>query len=213
IVGAGVEFNKSRPLNLMLVKNLKISETRFILYLGRRDVTKNTDLLVKAYACFKSRYPTSKLKLVLAGPGHGSFAAGIEGVFDLGLVEEGEKVVLLEKCLALFQPSRHESYSRVVMEAWFHRRPVAVHSECLATSLAIKSSQGGWSAGREEEWAELFAMLDSISAEELTAYGERGRKYALENAAWDRVIERYEEALGLSEKEIRLTQPKTKLKE
>lgn len=213
LVGAGVEFNKNQTQNRVLIKNLRISETRFILYLGRRDVTKNTAFLVKAYVRFKERYPTSNLKLVLAGPGHGTFSAGVEGVFDMGLLEEDEKSILLERCLALFQPSRHESYSRVVMEAWLQGRPVAVHSKCLATSLAVKSSQGGWLADNEEEWSELFAILDSISDAVLASYGEKGRIYASENAGWDRVIERYEEVLGLVDRKIRPKRSNLKLKE
>jgi glycosyltransferase involved in cell wall biosynthesis len=166
--------------------------------LGRRDSGKNTDLLIRAYANFKQNYPDSNLKLVLAGLGSTSFNGSVPGLIDLGLVEDNEKEALLANCLALLQPSQNESYSRVIMEAWFYGRPVAAHRDCLATAMAVECAQGGWLAQTEMEWAELFVKIDQIGEEQLAKYGAKGQAYAKENAAWDKVIERYEAALGLS---------------
>lgn len=198
IAGAGVEISPLDEQNLPKISGFSFEEERFVLYLGRRDATKNTDILIKGYTNFQQQYPNSNLKLVLAGTGSLSFDKFAPGVVDLGLVEEEEKAALLANCLALFQPSRNESYSRVIMEAWLYKRPVAAHRDCLATAMAVDSSQGGWLAGSEIEWTELFAKLDVIGKEQLAEYGKNGHTYAQENAVWDKVIERYEKVLGLS---------------
>ncbi|MEQ9552826.1 MAG: glycosyltransferase [Coleofasciculus sp. G3-WIS-01] len=195
VVGAGIEVSQDEPLTN---RGDKEYPERFILYLGRRDPTKNTNLLVKSYLRFKENYPNSLLKLVLAGSGNQSYDHSEQGVIDLGLVGEPEKAALLTHCIGLFQPSRNESFSRVIMEAWFYGKPVAANRDCLATAMAVEVSQGGWLAGSEVEWAELFAKVDQMAEEELLSYGTRGQAYAQEYAVWDKVIERYQVALGLS---------------
>ncbi|MEQ9359178.1 glycosyltransferase [Coleofasciculus chthonoplastes] len=198
VVSAGVEVTRHEENQTEPVLSLQLDKEFYILCLGRRDRTKNTNLLVDAYIKFKQQYPESKLKLVLAGSGNQSFNDSEQGVIDLGVVDEPEKAALLTHCIALFQPSRNESFSRVIMEAWFYGKPVAANRDCLATAMAVESSQGGWLAGSEVEWAELFAKVDQMGEEQLVSYGTRGQAYAKENAVWDKVIERYEFALGLS---------------
>lgn len=200
VAGAGVEIDLTIPHNQKIAKiqDFSVQTERYILCLGRRDTTKNTDLLIRAFVAFKQQYSSSNLKLVLAGPGNIEISDRNYDLVDLGLVEEEEKASLLANCLALFQPSRNESYSRVMMEAWFNQRPVAAHQDCLATALAVQSSQGGWLARTEQEWADLFAKVDKLDESQLRQYGLKGYDYAQENAVWDKVIERYEVALGLT---------------
>lgn len=196
--GAGIEAGFHFDEKIHIVKNFKLLDSRFILCLGRRDSTKNTDLLICAFSEFKRQFPASDLKLVLAGPG---VVPAVENanpeIVDLALVTESEKEALLSHCLALFQPSQNESYSRVMMEAWFYQRPVVVHRDCLATALAVKASGGGWLAGPEQEWAEQFSNIDTMVEADCLALGLRGQQYAAEHADWDKVLGRYEQALGL----------------
>jgi glycosyltransferase involved in cell wall biosynthesis len=198
VVGAGVEVTRHEENQTEPVLSLQLDKKPYILCLGRRDRTKNTNLLVDAYIKFKQQYPESKLKLVLAGSGNQSYDYSEQGVIDLGVVDEPEKAALLTNCIGLFQPSRNESFSRVIMEAWFYGKPVAANRDCLATAMAVETSQGGWLAGSEVEWAELFAKVDQMGEEQLVSYGTRGQAYAKEHAVWDKVIERYQVALGLS---------------
>lgn len=204
VAGAGVEAGQHYDQAISQVREFSVKQERFVLYLGRRDATKNTDLIVRAYTAFKQNYSDSNLRLILAGPGNTSFNGSAPGLLDLGLVEEEEKEALLANCVALLQPSQNESYSRVMMEAWFYGRPVAVHRRCLATALAVESSQGGWVAQTECEWIELFANLDQMEEAQLANYGANGQAYAQENAVWDKVIERYEVALGLSKEPLEM---------
>lgn len=206
VVGEGIEVGHHCNEAINQIGDFKVEQEHFILYLGRRDVTKNTDLLVEAYAAFKYQHSDSQLKLVVAGSGDISFN-NVPGLVDLGIVEESKKEALLANCLALFQPSQKESYSCVIMEAWFYGRPVAAHRDCLATATAVESAQGGWLAGEEIEWEELFAKIDAAGEEQLAKYGANGQAYAKERALWDEVIESYEAVVGLSEKTVAASPP------
>lgn len=174
----------------------------FLLYLGRRDRTKNVDLMVRAFANFKSENDQSNLQLVIAGPGGESFGLSRD-IHDLGLVSDQCKTALLSSARALVQPSVNESFSRTMMEAWSVNRPVAVHAECPPTATAVKQSGGGWMAATEAEWAKLFARIAGASDEELKRRGALGRRYADEHANWEKIIPRYEAELHLTERRER----------
>lgn len=196
IVGEGIELpDKSNDVRL-LPEFLK--DTRFVLYLGRRDKTKNVNQLVEAFTAYKAGNTNSKLLLALAGPGDESFNSSA-GVHDLGLVSGETRVALLRNATVVVQPSRNESFSRVMMEAWSLGRPVAVNRVCEATAVAVNTSGGGWTAGSENEWVKLFRMFETMSDAELDHIGEKGREYARDNADWNKVIPRYE---ALLEKEF-----------
>ncbi|MBF0550037.1 MAG: glycosyltransferase [Deltaproteobacteria bacterium] len=213
-VGSGTECLSDCDLNLSSVRGFDLPQTRYILCLGRKDPTKNTHLIINAFARFKERHPASDLRLVFAGPGQLPVGRVPNDVLDLGLVTEPEKEALLANCLALFQPSCHESYSRVIMEAWMHKRPVAAHQECLATSEVVGRADGGWVADTEADWAELFSKVDLMDGDELTARGGRGHAYAQENADWSKIIDRYEKILRVSDDGPVVTRPRpTRLEE
>jgi glycosyltransferase involved in cell wall biosynthesis len=196
VVGEGIERSRYERDRLEAGLPAELRGKRFVLYLGRRDRTKNTDLLARAFAQFKAAKPKSDLQLVLAGPGSVSFAS-TDGVSDLGLVSNETKAALLTHCRALAQPSHHESFSRTMMEAWTLGRPVLAQRDCLATAGAVKDAGGGWLAATESEWAQLFAQIADASDEELARRGALGRAYADENADWGKVITRYEMLLDL----------------
>ena len=196
IVGSGIETSVDDASNsIEEINSFNVRKERFVLYLGRRVTTKNTDLLVSSFSNYKQRNVNSSLRLVLAGPGS-AFVNPTNDIIDLGLVSEEEKDALLINCEALFQPSRNESYSRTIMEAWLHGRPVAAHVDCLATATAVEQAAGGWLAGSEQDWAKLFETIDSMRKHELIALGSNGERYAREFGAWDKVIDRYEMVLN-----------------
>ena len=202
VVGEGVEISDLSRGDLPgQVAGLHLDQEKYVLCLGRRDNTKNTTLLVNAYQLYRRRHPESTLKLILAGPGDKQFGAEVQGIHDLGLVAELDKEALLSQCVALFQPSRKESYSRVIMEAWFYNKPVAANSACLATAMAVEAADGGWLAENREDWSRLFHQLEQMDEEQLLEFGEKGREYARKYAEWDAVIDRYESVLGLRSSE------------
>ena len=164
---------------------------RYVLYAGRQDATKNLNLAVGAFDAYRRRYRSSELKLVLVGDRSASFARH-DGIVDLGYVSEDAKWTLLAHARALVQPSLNESYSRVMFESWLVGRPVVAHGACLATALAVRESNGGWTASSATDWEAAFARIDGDDRD-LDAFGERGRAYAQQYAAWDGVLERFAE--------------------
>ncbi|MEY2558432.1 MAG: hypothetical protein QOE34_1857 [Verrucomicrobiota bacterium] len=192
LVGEGVEFDPAPDVSNG--SHFQDKNDRFLLYLGRKDEGKNTPLLLRAFRRFRAVRPNCDLRLVLAGNGT-AILNGSEGVKDLGLVSEEKKRELLRGCTALVQPSQKESFSRVMMEAWLHGKPVAAHACCLATAIPVKKARAGWLADSEEEWAKLFVELDRASEKDLRQLGENGRNYAASAADWDLVMQRYETAL------------------
>jgi glycosyltransferase involved in cell wall biosynthesis len=169
---------------------------KFLLYLGRKDVGKNVPLLLDAFARFRRVRPNSALRLILAGHGKVDLNGCHDAATDLGLISEEEKQTLLRHCTALVQPSRYESFSRVIMEAWRHGKPVAAHSRCLATSVAVQRSGGGWVAENESDWARLLTEIDRLPETALSKLGALGKQYAAKMADWEAVIDRYEAALA-----------------
>ena len=195
VVGEGVEHENDRALAASAARE-EAKLGRYVLYLGRKEEGKNTPLLLRAFRRFRAARPNSDLQLVLAGHGVAELNGERDRIHDLGIVDGLEKERLLRNCAALFQPSEKESFSRVMMEAWMHRRPVAAHTSCLATAVAVQRSGGGWVAGSEREWAALFAQIAREAEPTLSQLGTRGREYATRMADWNHVLERYETALG-----------------
>jgi glycosyltransferase involved in cell wall biosynthesis len=196
LTGAGIETedaeNEAAPPSAQSPSHPE----KFLLYLGRKDAGKNVPLLLNAFARFRRVRPNSPLRLILAGHGKVDLNGGAEAAADLGLVSEQEKRMLLQDCTALVQPSQNESFSRVMMEAWLRGKPVAAHARCLATAVAVERSGGGWTAETESDWARLLIEIDRLPAGALSELGERGKRYAVQMAEWESVMNRYEVALA-----------------
>jgi glycosyltransferase involved in cell wall biosynthesis len=196
IIGEGVEVAEStNPSNSGNGASNPGENGRYLLYLGRKDPGKNTPLLLRAFGRFRAVRPNSNLALVLAGTGSPGMATPPRTV-DFGVVSNEKKGDLLRHCLALVQPSQNESFSRVMMEAWFHEKPVAVHARCGATAIPVRLNEGGWLADSEDDWAKLFVELDRTPDIELRQRGENGKRYAAIAADWEKVMDRYEAALS-----------------
>jgi glycosyltransferase involved in cell wall biosynthesis len=203
VVGGGVEVDleSTHKPSDFLPSEFDLSTKKYLLYLGRRDKTKNVNLLIAAYLAFRQANPTSVLELVLAGPGDQCFDNKGEGIYDFGLVSEETKRALIQACVGLVQPSSNESYSRTIMEAWLYEKPVGVNAECNATYTAVCEANGGVSAAGIDEWTQLIAWFDTEAIEILSSKGRNGAKYARSHASWDVAIDKYERILGLIPKE------------
>ena len=162
--------------------------SRYVLYLGRQDASKNIDFLIEAFRTFRERRVATSLQLVLAGPRSATRSG--DGILVLGAVAEPAKAALLTYARALAQPSIHESFSRAIYESWYARRPVLVHGECRATARAVEDAGGGWIGTTLEEWSRMFAAVDESADDAVDALGERGWAAALDNGAWEVVARR-----------------------
>ncbi|MEE1242774.1 MAG: glycosyltransferase family 4 protein [Frisingicoccus sp.] len=165
-------------------------EEPFILYAGRKDVGKNIYTLIHYFEEYKKRHDNN-LKLVLIGGGSVNIPQSIlKDVYDLGFVSIQDKYDAYGAALTLCQPSKHESFSFVIMESWLCRRPVLVHEGCDVTKHFAVDSQGGFYFNNYFEFegqVDYYLEHPDVAA----AMGENGRKYVLENFDWDIVTRKY----------------------
>lgn len=167
-------------------------EEPFLLCLGRRDSTKGTDRLV-SYMLAWQKDRSRPVRLVLAGPGdirlprHG-------GIDDLGFLSEEEKYDTLAACTLLCNPSRNESFSIVLLEAWANGRPVLVSSACPPTVDLCRRSGGGLAYG---SYGEFCGAVDYLLAQggEADAMGERGLAFLKDNYSSSVIGQKYHETL------------------
>jgi glycosyltransferase involved in cell wall biosynthesis len=115
-------------------------------------------------------------------------------IIDLGSVSDRERDDAMAAALAYVQPSKMESFSLTIMEAWLAGTPV----------LAIEGSEVvGWHC-RRSGGGELFAdgaqlatylhrFVDDPTAR--AAMAQRGQRYVLDNYTWAAVLDRMESDL------------------
>ena len=160
----------------------------FIVYVGRIDESKGCKELFDFFIHFKRKYPSS-LKLVLLGkavmkvPDH-------PDIFPLGFVSEQDKFNCIMASEMLVMPSKFESLSIVLFEAWHCNRPVLVNgnSEVLK-GQCIRSNGGLWYSNYEEFKECLKILLKNQNIRKIL--GENGKIFVDKNYRWEIVEEKY----------------------
>jgi glycosyltransferase involved in cell wall biosynthesis len=188
VAGEGIEI---MPIDDKTTDSTRLIEGEYLLYLGKRDRPKNVDFLIRVFEEYIIQ-SKSRLKLVLAGSGPLPVVTPLKNTVDMGLVSDADKQNLLRHCRALVNPSKNESFSRIIYEAWFFGKPVIVHQDCPATSVALAASgYAGWQAKTRAAFMSVFETVEQTSSAQLEALGKRGRCYAEATASWDKVIDGY----------------------
>lgn len=160
----------------------------YLLSLGRVDGLKGTTLLGALFAEYKSRHP-GPLRLVIAGPVTAAPPAHAD-VLVTGAVEEADKWALLRGATAFVQPSPHESFSVVMMEAWSQATAVLVNARCDVTREHCQASGGGlWFSS----YATFEAAVDRLVVDEALRrqLGQAGQRWVQSNYRWPAIVERY----------------------
>lgn len=162
----------------------------FVLYAGRRERGKNVDTLIEYFHRFRNSH-TNVVDLVLIGSGAlDPLAVKAPHIHDLGYVSVADKYNAYAAASILCQPSLHESFSLVIMEAWVAGTPVLVHGDCEATREHCVRSNGGLFFTNYDEFDLCLNLL--LEHEDLRIrLADNGRRYVLENYHWDTIIERY----------------------
>lgn len=187
-MGLGVDTKLTHDANRFREK-YQITEP-FILYAGRKDVGKNIYTLIDYYREYVSR-KKSDVKLVLLGGGKIQIPADIKNrVIDLGFVPIQDKYDAYAAAELLCQPSKHESFSYVIMESWLCERPVLVHAGCNVTQNFVKESNGGLYF---KDYFEFEGAVDYLleHPKEAKIMALQGKRYVQENFDWDVMIEKY----------------------
>ncbi|MBN2384882.1 glycosyltransferase family 4 protein [bacterium] len=172
-------------------------EVPYLFLPGRKQPEKNTSLALDYFQQFLQRNPDTPIKLVLSGPGRIEFPEHCSGSFmDLGFIDTSVLACAYACARAVCIPSTRESFSFTMFEAWSHGRPVLVQRDCLATALPVKHCRGGDMFHDAPSFGTaLEEILGRSEAEDLDI-GRRGYNYTREQCSWDRVIDRFIEAIG-----------------
>jgi glycosyltransferase involved in cell wall biosynthesis len=166
----------------------------FLLYAGRREREKGWDWLLDTFAC-SAAHGNDSVDLVTMGAGRVTPPRGMGGrVIDLGFVTDEERNDAFAAALAYVQPSRMESFSRTVMEAWLAGTPVLVVEGSEAVEWHMKRSGGGWSFRDSASLADAVSRLAADPAG-ASSLAEAGRSYVLEQYAASVVLDRIESDL------------------
>ena len=170
-------------------------EGPFVLYAGRREGAKGWEQLLEGFA----RAVTGrglKLSLVTMGVGEVRPPAEVaDRVFDLGFLPDQDRDDAFAAADAYLQPSRYESFSRTVMEAWLAGTLVIANGESAVVRWHCDRSDAGLVYDDELELEQCLAFV-SDEPEEAARLAAPGRDYVLDNYTWPVVVDRVEETIG-----------------
>lgn len=173
----------------------------FLLYVGRRDASKDIPRLIEYFRAYKKRHP-GKLRLLLAGPGPIEVSSEDKGeIEDLGVLDEQDKHDAYAAATLLVQPSPIESFSIVLMEAWLQQTPALVNARCAVTTYHCRKSNAGL---YYRNYPEFEACLDYLLVRPALRrrMGAAGRDYVLRFHTWPAVLDRFFQALEERERAL-----------
>ena len=162
----------------------------FLLYVGRRDAAKQVPDLIWSFCRFLQERPRQELRLVLAGPGQVDIPPGMgDRILDLGFLVEQDKQDAYAAATLFCLPSRLESFSLVLMEAWLQGTAGLVNGEGAVAVYHCQRSNGGlYYSGYEEFAACLDYLLQRPALRR--RMGAAGRAYVQEHCTWPATAER-----------------------
>ncbi|MGI8563742.1 MAG: glycosyltransferase family 4 protein [Candidatus Dormibacter sp.] len=190
VVGAG--FDPPGPTDPELARRLYDLPELFLLYVGRLEGGKNVPLLLENFLRYRERRST-ELSLLLLGSGDVQFPAK-RGIRQLQ-IDWQHRDSVYRAATVLCQPSRMESFSIVMMQAWLAERPIIVHAESPVTRGHCVQSNGGLWFSIYPEFEEVLDRLLRSSQLRQTL-GRQGRAFVLREYSWAAVVKRLETALS-----------------
>ncbi len=172
----------------------------YLLYLGRKETGKSAQQLIDDFIILKESRPQhSALKLVVCGGGDFAdlmrpTALSRGDIIDLSHLSEVDKRRLVRHATVLVQPSRNESFSIVLMEAWLLERPVLVSGLCPVTRSHVLDSGGGLYYSSPAEFGSVVEYL--LAHPDLARQmGQAGFNYVQEQYNWESVLKRFDQAV------------------
>lgn len=193
VVGIGLDVAGAADLGVLAPLALPPS---FLLYLGRIDKNKGCQTLFDYFVEYAAERPDAHL--VLAGPSTLPIPAHPQ-IRALGYVSDAVRQALLAQARALVVPSRYESLSIVLLEAWNHGLPALVNAHCSVLQGQVRRANGGLHFRTAREFAEAADVLLSDAAAR-DAFGRQGLAYVEREYRWPTVMARIEALLAVPDK-------------
>lgn len=192
--GNGVDLARLRALAARTSTLLPEREpgVRRVVFLGRKVDYKGVDVLIEALRRLREARGQA-LELVLIGPTSAWFERTLAAlspeqrapIRDLGVLDEADKVAALAACDLLVQPSPHEAFGIVFLEAWACGLPV-VGADAGAIPGVVERGGLVFRPGDADDLARAVARL--LDEPELArAAARRGLERVEEEFDWDRI--------------------------
>jgi glycosyltransferase involved in cell wall biosynthesis len=191
VIGVGLDpvaaASASRPLDQFGVRR------PFMLYLGRVDPNKGCEALLRHFIRFQDAH-SSSVQLVLAGPANMPIPSHPQ-ILPLGFVDHAVREALLAQAAFLVVPSRYESLSIVLLEAWNHGLGALVNGRCDVLRGQARRADGALYYRDYDEFAHGVARLlaDTAMARQL---GRQGLEYVNREYRWPHVLAKIEDLLA-----------------
>jgi glycosyltransferase involved in cell wall biosynthesis len=191
VVGTGIDRPALVPVDEVAPRLDLLGD--YVVYVGRIEPEKGCAVMIDHFLRWQ-RETRATTTLALFGRSTMTFSENAH-VRLMGTVPDGEKLAAIARARALVMPSRHESLSMVVLEAWMMGRPVLVNGDCEVLRGQVLRANGGLYYRRYEEFA---AAMDVLLGQPTLAdrLGAQGEAYFQANYAWDRIMEKYERLLA-----------------
>lgn len=189
VLGLGIEERETSSEDAKLVREkFGLADTEYVLYVGRVDGGKGTDVLVHFFDSLVKRSGVNT-KLVLAGPIIGPVPES-DHIVVTGPVSEVEKWALLRDATFLTSASANESFGLVLLEAWRAHKPVLVNRWCGPFAELVTRANGGLLFGGYGEF-EVGAEVLLADPGVRDGLAENGERYVTERFSWEALIQRY----------------------
>lgn len=189
IVGSGLE-PAGAPANVPL-ETLGVHEP-FLLYLGRIDPNKGCATLVEHFVRY-SREHDDRLQLVMAGPRNMPIPDH-PSIVTLGFVDGDVRETLFARASMLVVPSRFESLSLVLLEAWNHGLAAIVNAHCSVLAGQALRANGALAYRNYDEFARSVEYLLE-KPDVRRQLGLQGLEYVSREYRWPHVMAKIEELI------------------
>lgn len=182
--GTGIEIpNKTDPDAFIQKYNIT---SPYLLYCGRVDPSKGCAELLEAFLKWKY-HELLPHKLVLVGkpameiPLH-------EDIITTGFVTEEEKWAAIAGCEWLVMPSKYESLSLSLLEAWGLGKPAIVNKHCDVLVEHCTIGKGGL---LYDDWDHALKILTQTTHTQYSELSKNGREYVQKNYDWEKICSKY----------------------
>lgn len=163
-------------------------EGDFLLYGGRISEAKNVPELLEYFQQYQHQYKRP-LKLVLMGKPHIPIPDHPD-IIPVGFISEQDKYDALQAATIVIQPSKYESLSIIILEAWLMGTPVLVNGRCEVLKYQCRQSNGGLYYTSYDEFVDILSLL--LNTPNLRQQlGRQGYQFTSQHYKWETIISKY----------------------
>jgi glycosyltransferase involved in cell wall biosynthesis len=189
VIGTGLD--PAPPLAQASLDAMPLGDP-FVLYVGRIDPNKGCADLLHHFMRYKAEQG-GPVQLVMAGPASMPLPQHAD-IRYLGFVDEPTRDALLRRAALLIMPSRYESLSMVLLEAWNHGLPALVNGYCAVLKGQARRANGALYYRNYDEFARCLTIL--LERRDVArTLGQQGLAYVDREYRWPTVVAKIDRLL------------------